>query len=150
MENSFTIQQLAKASDLSRAQVEQWISRGHFKPENPAQIGKARAFTMKDAVSLGALAELTRIGVAPGAAALHVQDIYAFDDDDALLVMSQGQIATEGEPATIYEPSNPIIHGQIVRARDLAMVATDPAVRSMAVVNLSAVERRIIGATSAS
>ena len=31
MENILSIQQIAEASNLSRTQIDQWISRGHFK-----------------------------------------------------------------------------------------------------------------------
>jgi len=80
---------------------------------------------------------------------------YAFTDDDALLVVSQGPDETgiadkEGKRALYYDPANPATHGRIVRARDLAAIATDPQVRSMAVVNLSEVEKRVLKAAGAS
>jgi len=55
-----------------------------------------------------------------------------------------------GNGALYYDPANPATHGQIVRARDLAGIATDPKVRSMAVVNLSEVEKRVLKAAGAS
>lgn len=155
MTPTLTIQQLAEATDLSRTQIDQWISRGHFKPKNPAESGKARAFTVEDAVVLGALAELVRIGLTPTVASMHVHSVYAFTDDDALLVVSQepdetGIADKDGKRAFYYDPSNPATHGRIVRARDLAAIATDPKVRSMAVVNLSEVEKRVLKAAGAS
>lgn len=151
MEPNLTIQQLADATELSRTQIDQWISRGHFKPRNPAETGKARAFTMEDAVVLGALAELVRIGMTPTVASMHVHSLYAFVDDDALLVVSQGPDVIrpaqgKGKPVLYYDPGNPATHGRIVRAKDLAEIVADPNVRSMAVVNLSQVERRVLAA----
>jgi len=151
MTPTLTIQQLAEATDLSRTQIDQWISRGHFKPRNPAESGKARVFTVEDAVVLGALAELARIGLTPSVASMHVHSVYTFTDDDAFLVVSQGpDEMAGGNGALYYDPSNPATHGQIVRARDLAVIATDPKVRSMAVVNLSEVEKRVLKAVGAS
>ncbi|NJO54517.1 MAG: MerR family transcriptional regulator [Bacteroidales bacterium] len=152
MTPTLNIQQLAEATDLSRTQIDQWISRGHFKPKNPAEIGKARAFTIEDAVVLGALAELVRIGLTPTVASMHVHSVYAVIDDDALLVVSQGpdELASGDRRALYYDPAHPATHGRIVRARDLAGIATDPKVRSMAVVNLSDVEKRVLKVAGAS
>lgn len=151
MAQEFTIQQLADAVQLTRYQIEAWISRGHFKPKNPVENGKARAYTVEDAVVLGALAELVRIGLTPTVASMHVHSVYAFTNDDALLVVSQGPDEMAGaNGALYYDPANPATHGRIVRARDLAGIATDPKVRSMAVVNLSEVEKRVLKAAGAS
>src|SRR5690606_15410264 len=116
-----------------------------------AESGKARAFTVEDAVVLGALAELVRIGMTPTVASMHVHSVYAFTDDDALLVVSQGpDEAVSGKDALCSDPANPAPLGRIVRARDLAGIATDPKVRSIAVVNLSDVKKRVLKITGAS
>lgn len=148
MDQNLTIQQLAAATNLSRTQIDQWISRGHFRPKNEAEIGKARAFTIDDAVVLGALAELVRIGMAPTVASMHVHHVYAFTDDDTLLVVTQGPIGTavsnvKDEALTFYDPDNPGTHGHIIRAKELIRFAADPNVRSMSVVNLSEVAKRV-------
>jgi hypothetical protein len=149
MDPILTIQQLAEAADLSRTQIDQWISRGHFKPKNPVESGKARAFTIEDAVVLGTLAELVRIGMTPTVASMHVHHVYAFIDDDALLVVTQGPIemvaaGRKGPAPMFYDPDNPGTRGRVIRARDLGKLATDSKVRSMAVVNLNEVEKRVL------
>jgi hypothetical protein len=153
MDQNLTIQQLAAATNLSRTQIDQWISRGHFRPKNAAEIGKARAFTIEDAVVLGALAELVRIGMPPTIASMHVHHVYAFTDDDTLLVVTQGPIemagsSGKGNAMTFYDPDNPGSHGHLVRAKELIKFATDSNVRSMSVVNLSEVEKRVRKAIS--
>lgn len=151
MPQKLNIQQLAEATNLSRTQIDQWISRGHFRPNNEAEIGKARAFTVDDAVALGALAELVRIGMPPALAASHVQHVYQYSDDDTLLVIMQGPIDTavsdgKGKSLKFYDPDRPTILSQIVRSRDIARLAADPNVRSMSVVNLSEVAKRVFTA----
>jgi hypothetical protein len=152
MAQNLTIQQLAEAADLSRTQIDQWISRGHFKPKNPAEIGRAREFTTEDAVVLGALAELVRIGMTPTVASMHAHQVYAFKDDDALLVVSQGPTEImpakgKGRATLVYDPANPATHSDIVRAKDIAKLVTNPNIRSMAVVNLNEVEKRVLRVT---
>ena len=151
MDQNLTIRQLAAATNLSRGQIDQWISRGYFKPKHSAEVGKARAFTIRDAVALGAFAELVRIGLPPAVASRHVHNTSAFTDDDALLVVTQGpiEIATspsDGTTRTFYDPDNPGIQAHVIRARELIEFATDPNVRSMAVVNLNEVEKRVLKA----
>lgn len=151
MDQNLTIQQLAASSNLSRTQIDQWISRGHFRPKNEAEIGKARAFTIDDAVALGAMAELVRIGMPPALAASHVQNVYQYSDDDTLLVITQGPIDTavsdgKGKSLSFYDPDRPTILSQIIRRRDLVGLAADPNVRSMSVVNLSEVAKRVFKA----
>lgn len=107
---------------------DQWISRGHFKPKNPAEMGKAREFTVKDAVALGGLAELVRIGLTPAAASMHSHQIYAFKDAEALLVVSQGPTEImpakgKGRPTLFYDPASPALRSEIVRPKDLAKIA---------------------------
>ncbi len=52
MSTEITIQSLADAVQLTKYQVEAWISRGHFKPENSVDSGKRREFTFHDALVL--------------------------------------------------------------------------------------------------
>ena len=153
MTQTLTIQQLAEAAELSRTQIDQWISRGHFKPKNPAEIGKARVFTIEDAVVLGALAELMRIGLTPTIASMHVHSVYTFIADDSLLVVSQGPDAiTDAKGEVYYDAANPATRGRIIRTCDLGAIATDPTVRSLAVVNVGEVAKRarkVLGAAEA-
>jgi len=149
MKQTLTIQQLAEATDLSRTQIDQWISRGHFKPEHTPETGKARTFTNEDAVTLGALAELVRIGIRPTVASMHVNRGCGFTENTALLVVTQGPMDTvpsnaNQEAAWSYDPLDPPTRGRIVRINDLPEIAADPLVRSMAVVNLSEVEKRVL------
>jgi MerR HTH family regulatory protein len=151
MDQNLTIQQLAAATNLSRTQIDQWISRGHFRPKNAVEIGKARAFTIDDAVALGAMAELVRIGMPPALAASHVQHVYQYSDDDTLLVVTQGPIDTavsdgKGKSLKFYDPDRPTILTHIIRSQDLAGLAADPNVRSMSVVNLSELAKRVFKA----
>jgi hypothetical protein len=147
MNQNLTIQQLAAAACVTRTTIDQWISRGHFRPSKDPEIGKAREFTLDDAVALGALAELVRIGMSPAVAAMHVIGVHQFSDDETLLVVTQGPAGSSGSSrisATMYDPANPSTFSEFVRARDLIKIATDPDVRSMSVVNLSQVAGRVL------
>ena len=149
MGTTLSIQKLTEATDLTRWQIDQWISRGHFKPEHTPETGKARTFTIDDALILGALAELVRIGIPPTVASMHVNHVHFFTDDVALLVVTQGpmDIAPSNaskRPVLFYDPQDPPTRGRTVRSKDLPKIATDPQVRSMAVVNISEVGKRVL------
>ena len=149
METTLSIQKLAEAANLSRWQIDQWISRGHFKPEHTPEAGKARTFTIEDALILGTLAELVRLGITPTVGSMHVNHVYTFADDMALLVITQSPMGLappkgDEKPAQFHHPQNFATHSQVVRSRDLLKIATDPQVRSMAVVNISEVEKRVL------
>ena len=134
---------VAAATNLSRTQIDQWISRKYFRPKNEAKIGTARVFTVHDAVVLGALAEFARMGLPLAPNLVHVHDIYKFDDEDALLVITQGTITTKGKSAVMYDPHKPFIHNHVIRSKDLSKIATDHDVRAMSVVNLSHIAQRV-------
>ena len=98
MNQEFTIQQLADAAQLTRYQVEAWISRGHFKPENPVENGKARKFTADDAVVLAALAEFNRLGLAPTTVSMHTTQLrYRAGRGSLFVITSIMRKATEPE-----------------------------------------------------
>lgn len=56
MEYDFlTYSQVAAATNASFAQIEQWVTRGHFKPDNPTVPGRARRFTANDVTRVAIL-----------------------------------------------------------------------------------------------
>lgn len=147
MNQEFTIQQLADAAQLTRYQVEAWISRGHFKPENPVETGKARKFTYEDAIGLGAVAEFSRLGLSPAVVSMHTAQLRFRDGRGALFVISTvfRQIsATEANPDIEGEIEGEIdiSSGSIVPTAEIASIVADPKVRAFAVVNLEQLEHR--------
>lgn len=148
MPQTLTIHQVAKATDMTKHQIGAWISRGYFKPSNEVETGKARVFTVSDAVRLGVAVELTRLGVNPAETAVVTQALYGLQDDVAFLVVSQGPIEvptikTPDGPAVVYDPDAPIKRTKIVGSRDLVECLLDPRKRASAVVNLDEVEKRV-------
>ena len=141
MSQEFTIQQLADAAQLTRYQVEAWISRGHFKPENPVEPGKGRKYTYHDAIKLGVLAEFSRLGLSPTVASMHTAHLFGYHDADSLLVICQGPVRVS---ETIDEDGE-IDHtfGRITRPSELWRIVEDPDVRSFAAINLGHIERRV-------
>jgi hypothetical protein len=144
MNQEFTIQQLAKAAQLTRYQVEAWISRGHFKPENPVEPGKARKFTYEDAIKLSVLAEFSRLGLSPTVASMHTAHLFGYHDEDSLLVICQGP-ARVSETIELVDEDGEIDHtfGHITRPSELWRIVADPDVRSFAAINLGHTERRV-------
>lgn len=55
MAQDITIQKLADAFNIGRYQIDAWISRGYLVPQNECERGKARIFTMPDAIALGVI-----------------------------------------------------------------------------------------------
>lgn len=138
MTPDFTIQQIADAAQLTRYQVEAWISRGHFTPENPVENGKARKFTADDAVVLAALAEFNRLGLAPTTISMHTTQLRFRAGRGSLFVITS-IIRKAAEPADEID----LTAGDIIEAADLGRIASDPQVRAFAVVNITQIEQRV-------
>ncbi len=155
MTQTLTIHQVAKATDMSKHQIGAWISRGYFKPsKGEVEPGKAREFTIQDAVRLGTMVELARLGINPADAAVFTQGLTGFRDHVAFLVISQGPldlptIQTPEGPGIFYDPDYPMKRFDIVKAKDLTDVLLDPRRRASAVVNLDEVEKRVKAALDA-
>lgn len=149
MAKTFTIHQVAKATNTTKHQISAWISRGHFKPEHDAEPGKAREFTLQDAIRLGVAIELVRLGLDPFESAVATQVVYGLTDDIAFLVLSQGPVVlptmkhADGQPFIAYDPDRPMKRKKIVGSRQLAEFLLDPEMRSCAVVNIDEVEKRV-------
>lgn len=138
MSMEFTIQQLADAARLTRYQVEAWISRGHFTPENPVQNGKARKFTADDAVALAALAEFNRLGLAPTTVSMHTTQIrFRAGRGDLFVITSIARTSIEPEGEV------DLTAGDIIAAADLGRIVSDPQVRAFAAVNIAQIEQRV-------
>lgn len=138
MTPDFTIQQIADAARLTRYQVEAWISRGHFTPENPVENGKARKFTADDAVVLAALAEFNRLGLAPATVSMHTTQLRCRAGRGSLFV-----ITSVMRHSTNPEGEIDLTAGDIIEAADLGRIAGDPQVRSFAAVNIAQIEQRV-------
>lgn len=162
MNTDLDIHQVCKGAAITRIQLNQWISRGYFRPANEPVNGKARTFSINEAITLGVFAELTRIGVPYDVAAQHSRLLHGFKDEAALLVVYQGPqelIATSerGAPppaqssgVKFYDPAMPPMVGEIIKISKLGDLAANPDVRSMAVVNIDHVESRVKAAMTAS
>lgn len=138
MTPDFTIQEIADAAQLTRYQVEAWISRGHFTPENPVENGKARKFTADDAVVLTALAEFNRLGLAPTTVSMHTTQLRFRAGRGSLFVITS-IIGMSTEPAGETD----LTAGDIIEAADLGRIASDPQVRAFAAVNIAQIEQRV-------
>ena len=138
MTPDFTIQEIADAARLTRYQVEAWISRGHFTPENPVENGKARKFTADDAVVLAALAEFNGLGLAPTTVSMHTAQLRFRAGRGSLFVITI-VIGKATEPAGEID----LTAGDIVEAADIGRIASDPQVRAFAAVNIAQIEQRV-------
>jgi hypothetical protein len=144
MTTDFTIQQIADAAQLTRYQVEAWISRGHFTPENAVENGKARKFTADDAIVLTAIAEFNRLGLAPTTVSMHTAQLRFRAGRGTLFVITsiiRPVQATEANPEIGGEID--ITAGDIIEATDIARIVTDPQVRGFAAVNIAQIEQRV-------
>lgn len=174
----FTVRQACKAAEINRTTLGQWVTREFFYPEEPAVSGKGRTFSFEEVGALVVLAELSRLGVSlqdasrcvyvsPFGGKRHTR-LDMFRDEPSLFVVWQGPqemipISERGAPGhrpkrlgeprpaapAFYDPDRPILNGESVRLSELASVAADPDVRSMAVLNLDHIERRVMAALEA-
>lgn len=145
MNDEITIQKLTEAVQLTRYQVEAWISRGHFKPANPVESGKARVFTLRDAIALGAMAALVRLGFQASDVGPQVSiGLHGYKDDLALFVICEGPIRLADVPNAVYfKPDMAAPFSKIIRASQLPELVSDPEITSFAVVDLNDIEERV-------
>jgi DNA-binding transcriptional MerR regulator len=151
MTQKITIQQLTEALNITRYQVDAWISRGYFKPKNPVEKGKAREFTIGDAIALGGIAAFVRLGMQAAVVGPEISiGIHGFNDDRALFVMCEGpmRLTSESE-AAFMEPDMGRPYAKIIQARRLPEILADPEITSFAVVDLDDIEDRITRALNA-
>lgn len=150
MAQDITIQKLADAFNIGRYQIDAWISRGYLVPQNECERGKARIFTMRDAIALGVIVDFARLGFEPARAAPHIGNLHGVADGDALLVIYEGPIRLSSqEDAAFMDSDIPAPASRIISPQRLPEIAADPEVRSFAVVNLNDIERRVTKALSA-
>ncbi len=144
MTTDFTIQQIADAAEVTRYQVEAWISRGHFKPENPVENGKARKFTYDDAVVLGALAAFNRLGLAPTVVAMHTAQLRFRAGRGSLFVIASERRTVTGAE---IDPGNggeiDLTSGHIVDHGEVIRLVTAPQVDAIAAVDIDQIEHRV-------
>ncbi len=147
MTQEITIRKLADAFNIGRHQIDAWISRGHMNPQNECEPGKARIFTMNDAIALGVIVDFNRLGYDPARVAPHIKHLHPVGDGDALLVIYEGPMRLSSlENAPLNDSDIPIPMSKIIGTERIAELVSDPEVRSFAVVNLNDIERRITSA----
>lgn len=145
MQQEITIQVLVDAFNIGRHQIDAWISRGYLTPQNECERGKARIFTMGDAIALGAIVDFNRLGFEPARVAPHINNLHGVADGDALLVIYEGPIRMSSREDAAFMDSNiPAPMSTIMGPQRLPNLVSDPEVRSFAVVNLSDIERRVL------
>lgn len=145
MQQEITIQVLVDAFNIGRHQIDAWISRGYLNPQNECERGKARIFTMRDAIALGTIVDFNRLGFEPARVAPHISNLHGVADGDALLVIYEGPIRMSSrEDAAFMESNIPAPMSKITSPQRLPSLVSDPEVRSFAVVNLNDIERRVM------
>lgn len=151
MTEQISIQQLTDALNITRYQVDAWISRGYFKPKNQPEKGKARVFTLRDAIALGAMAAFVRLGLQAADVGPQISiGVHGFKDDRALFVIYEGpmRLTSESE-AAFMEPDMGRPFSKIIQARRLPELLEDPEITTFAVVDLNDIEDRITRALNA-
>lgn len=146
MTQKITIQQLTDALNITRYQVDVWISRGHFKPKNQPEKGKAREFTLHDAIALGTIAAFVRLGLQASDVGPHVSvGVRGYTDDRALFAICEGPFRLSSLPDAPYvEPDMAAPFAKIIPARRLPELLDDPEITSFAIVDLDEIESRIL------
>ena len=151
MTQQITIQKLTDALNITRYQVDAWISRGYFKPKNQPEKGKARVFTLPDAIALGAMAAFVRLGLQAAVVGPQISfGVHGFKDDRALFVICEGPMRLTSESdAAFMEPDMAQPFSKIIQSRRLHELLEDPEITSFAAVDLNDIEERITRALSA-
>lgn len=154
----FGIRDVCKATDMTRTQLEQWITRGHVQLEDLGDAGVARDFTLAEIRMISTMVRLTRLGLPLQTASRMARYVTTFTDGRVILAIWQGPIALiptspRGTPATIrgtgqkiYSSTTPELfyHQDIIDPHELPAVIQDPDVHSLIAVNLDHVENQIL------
>jgi len=136
---TYGISEVRRAANISRTTLDQWISRGYFRPSQPVERGKARAFTVGEAMTLAAMAELTRVGVDLATASRATQRLVGFHDDAAVVMLWHASDDAPGQPP----------HHKVVRASEAADAVRDQNKRAIIILHLDAIEERVAAALQA-
>lgn len=156
----YTIQQVAKAADITRRQLEAWVSREFIVPAHVPAPGTARTYSLVEAMRVAVVADLVRLGIPVERAADATRWLHAFKDDAAILVMWHGPVPliptsergarplSEAElrkagVAKFYNPDDPLIQSEIVKQSAFADFVNDPDKRAVAHVNIDHIEARV-------
>ncbi len=75
MKNSWTIHEVTRACGVTRDELNQWISRGVFRPSEPTRRGTWRRFDWRDLACLSTMAALRRMDLSVSAAGRIVADL---------------------------------------------------------------------------
>ena len=151
----FTLPQICRMAQVSRTQLNQWISRGYFKPEEEFDHGRRRTFSFKEACHLLVFTDLMRQGLTQETASRHTANLHTFKDEPAILIAQRGPIhliktSKRGEPATTekgllsFDPNQEPIHLKIIKLSELPDHFDNPLVYSATIINLKNVEARAI------
>jgi hypothetical protein len=157
MDTIFTLNQITKALGISRARIEQWISRGYFRTPDKPILGMPRDWDIGEAIRLALCVELTEAQISPlWAGQLTFTSVHGFTDDIAYFVAWQGfypglipmthrgdPIPTKDQLRKIYMPGTWI--GAIIKGQDLPKFLENPDVMISVIVNLDNLEKRVNG-----
>jgi hypothetical protein len=157
MPETYRTTQVIKAANISRHTLDRWIAAGYFSPQSNPANGEAREYSLREVFQLAAMAELFRLGIGmKSPAMLATRYLTLRKHDDAYLVIWQGPahlipITNRGDPIperhsgpSFYNPDSPPMQHEIVLGSNLANFLDDPNKRSVALVNLNHLERRIL------
>jgi len=75
MKDSWTIHEVTRACGVTRDELNQWISRGVFRPSEPTRRGTWRRFDWCDLACLSTMAALRRMDLSVSAAGRIVADL---------------------------------------------------------------------------
>ncbi|MEQ8652508.1 MAG: hypothetical protein RIC87_08610 [Kiloniellales bacterium] len=161
------IRDLLDLIPVTRRQLDQWISRKYFVPEESEIRGRERRFSYNDTAKFFVFSTLVLQGVPPADAKHKANYLKLFKGRDAFLVVWQGRADSIKRTAHIDErgnttPSKAITHegytsfagfsafkhtnglgSGIVDQMALLDLLSEDDVRCVTVINLNSVERRI-------
>lgn len=154
-DNRYTIHQACEVAEVSRAQVNQWISRGFFTPDEEYEHGKQRSYSFKDVMRLRVFTDLIRLGLSQELAGRYSANIHGFKGDQAVLFIWQGpeelistsnrgeNLRKQGKPCLAYNPNMPPFHHKVIQMNKLQDFARNPLVYAAAIINLDLVCERV-------
>ena len=158
VERTYSVQECATGANVTRHQIEGWLTRGFIKPEHKPSPPTPRRYSYHDVFNISAFAEMVRLGLPvahcigsalflPGVSAK--LGILAFWQGPMELIGSTDRQTGKplgGKPLKAYNPDQPPIHARIVQMAEVSALVLDPDVRGLVLVNLANVEARVLAA----
>jgi len=125
--NTWTIYDVTSACEVTTDELNQWISRGLFRPSQPTRRGKWRQFDWRDLACLSAMAALRRMGLSVRAAAGIASDLRAAIEYMEEITTPSGLFLLTTDTSETSRLVDPATLASLIKMQPAAIIIVDVA-----------------------